>query len=365
MFTNSSSELFPLQTVFSHFKCLLSLPFLFSRQRNLSDTRRAVSCRYKPPLILFIFALGLVLNGPSSALAAPDAGVEEPGGSGIFVYRGNQSGGISVSSNTIVELQVKELYPNLIAPDAGTAGIYFSSTSGANVVLKSGEFGTNIDIQTRNAPGILLQSSGIAPAPQTDTVLGIPIPGRDQVSGGVVQLQSFSNITTTTIDSSAHGIEAKSSTSGYPDAVTKQLEKFDESSVSFAVVSVDSLSENVSTTTLEKVVQAHPVDADGKPVEGNGGSFIIRQDGTFEFIPGTAFDDLDKGNSRTSVIDYVVSLTTSNGTLTSDAYLLVTVKKNDDGTLSYIKSANFPDFGVSWKADPENPITNIPSVSFG
>ena len=351
--------------VFSHYSAFfnsetnpqdsfLKIPLCFCEPKFLPkkrpDTR--IGC-LKHPLSLFILVLCLVLSGATSILAAPDGCTEEPGGSGIFVCRGNQSEGIRISSSVIAELNVKELSPNEIIPESGE-GIRFDSTSGGDVILKSGELGSNVVIQTDSASGIVLESSGDAPVPRTDTVLGIPVPGRDSVSGGVVQLESHSNITTT--GDSAYGIEAKSSTTGYPQAVTDSLEDFEAANVSFEVASVDGSADNVNQRVL-----AIRIDAEGEPVEGDGGTFTIHDNGTYDFDPATAFDDLAGGETRASIIGYEVLLTTANGSLTSEGYLVVTATMSEEGELTYKKSAYFPNFGVSWKADPEDPDMD-PSV---
>ena len=125
---------------------------------------------------------------------------------GIITCTGDQSGGISYDSNNS-EMVVKEL-TKAITPTAGTQGIHFSSTSGENVVLQSGEQGANICIQTQNASGIYLNSTGISiglfifnpPLNTLSSVLGIPIPGHDDLSGGVVKLESYSDITANVTD---------------------------------------------------------------------------------------------------------------------------------------------------------------------
>ena len=53
-----------------------------------------------------------------------------------------------------------------------------------------------------------------------------------------------------------------------------------------------------------------------------GGMFTIRADGSWEFDPGTDFDNLAQGASRTSSVDY----TASDGRLTDTATLTVTVR---------------------------------------
>ena len=66
----------------------------------------------------------------------------------------------------------------------------------------------------------------------------------------------------------------------------------------------------------------------GKATSGSdGGSFTIRADGSWEFNPGTAFDDLKAGVTRTTSVEY----TASDGTLTDTATVTVTVTGANDG----------------------------------
>ena len=66
----------------------------------------------------------------------------------------------------------------------------------------------------------------------------------------------------------------------------------------------------------------------GKATDGSdGGSFTIRANGSWEFNPGTDFDDLAAGVTRTTSVVY----TASDGTLTDTATLTVTVTGTNDG----------------------------------
>ena len=66
----------------------------------------------------------------------------------------------------------------------------------------------------------------------------------------------------------------------------------------------------------------------GKATSGSdGGSFTIRANGSWEFNPGTDFDDLKAGVTRTTSVEY----TASDGTLTDTATLTVTVTGTNDG----------------------------------
>ena len=66
----------------------------------------------------------------------------------------------------------------------------------------------------------------------------------------------------------------------------------------------------------------------GKATDGSdGGSFTIRANGSWEFNPGTAFDDLAAGVTKTTSVEY----TASDGSLTDTATLTVTVTGSNDG----------------------------------
>ena len=59
----------------------------------------------------------------------------------------------------------------------------------------------------------------------------------------------------------------------------------------------------------------------------NGGTFTIRANGSWEFNPGTDFDDLKAGVTKTTSVEY----TATDGTLTDTATLTVTVTGANDG----------------------------------
>ena len=65
-----------------------------------------------------------------------------------------------------------------------------------------------------------------------------------------------------------------------------------------------------------------------RPLDGSdGGSFTIRANGSWEFNPGTDFDDLKAGVTKTTSVEY----TASDGSLTDTATLTVTVTGTNDG----------------------------------
>ena len=91
------------------------------------------------------------------------------------------------------------------------------------------------------------------------------------------------------------------------------------------------------------------LDDNGQPKEGNGGTFTIDSSGHYTFDPGTAFDDLEVGETRTSMIGYDVTLTSLSGGgsyTTTGCYLIVTVTQETKNKKVESFNAYFPDFGV-------------------
>ncbi|MEJ2653399.1 MAG: hypothetical protein P8173_16915, partial [Gammaproteobacteria bacterium] len=82
-----------------------------------------------------------------------------------------------------------------IQPVPGTAGIQLQSTGGSDLTVNSGTTQVNAGIVTTQAPGISVSSKGTPPTPQNDLLLNVPIPGTAGVSGGVGQVNSYSDIT--------------------------------------------------------------------------------------------------------------------------------------------------------------------------
>jgi VCBS repeat-containing protein len=83
-----------------------------------------------------------------------------------------------------------------------------------------------------------------------------------------------------------------------------------------------------------KVVGA--VNADptrvGQPVTGaNGGTFVVNMDGSYSFDPGTAFDDLQIGESRTTFVTYLLDDTDGGF---STGVITVTVDGTNDAPVS-------------------------------
>ena len=90
----------------------------------------------------------------------------------------------------------------------------------------------------------------------------------------------------------------------------------------------------------------------GQPVTGsNGGTFVINADGTYTFDPGTAFDDLQLGETRTTTITYRITDTDGDS---DTATITVTVNGvNDAPVVDAIPSYTRAD-GQSMTSNPLN-----------
>ena len=73
--------------------------------------------------------------------------------------------------------------------------------------------------------------------------------------------------------------------------------------------------------------QRQDVKAGAETFGKNGGTFTIEANGSWEFNPGTDFDDLKAGVTKTTSVEY----TATDGTLTDTATLTVTVTGANDG----------------------------------
>jgi len=320
-----------------------------------------------PWMIGIVAAAVLAVTGPRLAMAGPDP-VNVNQQTGEATATGDQHAGVHYTSDSISTLEVKDLSPNLIKPVSKTIGIHFKSTSGKDAIVKSGEITQTVHIETDAAAGILIESSGTAPVPKAKTsFLGVPILGDPDNPGGTVQVQSYSEIKT--IGKEAHGIQASSRTSGFPDSVTTELKKFidsnEEANIIYTVTSVSgkaaSIGQPIDGVLLDET--GTPMkDAGGNPVPG--GVFTIQTDGTFDIDLGKAFDDLSAvDNERAARLIYEVEMTSSitGKSITLEGYLTVSAKQveKSDGSGTELKTrveALFPTFGGSSKPDDEGTV---------
>lgn len=289
-------------------------------------------------LLFLLAALPQVANSGNDACSGGDC-------------QGNQSAGISITAppNT---LNVNNL-TGPIQPSSGTPGIHLGSDGGLDLTINSGNSLSNVSIITNQASGIVVSSKGTPPSPSNDPLLNVPIPGNPGVSGGVVRIESYSDITTG--GTNAHGIFAQSNTTGYPSSVITALENFSDAGISFKVTSVKNPDGTEGGLDAPVIARIAVVEAtDGLPVftgyAGEAGSFTISQGGGFSFNPGTGFDDLAVGESRIVSVKYVLDGYRNDVLKRSGVQgeLIAQVTKTASG-LEVVKSAFFEDFGDSDK----------------
>jgi len=178
--------------------------------------------------------------------------------------------------------------------------------------------------------------------PPPDPFLGVTIlSGGASTPGGAVTITNHATVARS--GAGNHGIVASSTSGGYSDAVLDSLRNFSAAPFSFTTTAVWNADRTAGD--LGGPVTGARVNEDGDPLPGGGGSFTLAGDGSFSFDPGNDFADLAAGASvKTSVTYQVEGTNSSNGaTKNATGTLVVTVKKADDGTLTY--TADGCDFG--------------------
>jgi len=293
---------------------------------------------------------------PRTSRAAPEP-VTIQGNTGTA--QGNQTNGI-LSGRDFDSPPVQTLNVNMLSgairPQSGSTGIGFTNTRGGNITINAGDTSSNIVITTsgNQASGIAAESRGTPPAAPTDPFLDVPIPGQPDVAGGVVQINSHSDITTA--GSGAHGIRAQSRTTGYGNDVIDALRNFSEAPFSFAVIGVTNA--DGSAGIVGQPVQGVLVGTNGSPAAGNGGLFTLNPNGTFAFDPGTNFNDLAVGETRVSSVDYLLAGSRSGMLLRTDiaGQLFVTVSNNGSGLEIIGSEAYFNDYGESTRPQTANVV---------
>jgi len=267
-------------------------------------------------------------------------------------FTGNQSSGVTANSPPILTLDVSGLV-GPIQPGSGVTGISLQNNSAANLTINSGVVGQPVVVLTTgsNALGISAVSLGSPPQnPPNDPFLGVPIPTASTVSGGVVNITSDTNITTT--GANAYGIQAQSSTTGYPSSVVNALNNFSATGFSFAVNEV--FNADGTAGMVGSAVSGSLVDANGNVIPGAGGTFAMNANGTYSFNPGTAFSSLAVGQSENTSISYgVLGTNPSNGTEEATGVFIVTVTQTATGLTITPVGANFNLFGSSATTLPD------------
>jgi uncharacterized protein YhjY with autotransporter beta-barrel domain len=291
------------------------------------------------------FIAAAALTGFNLVQASPDPPVFIT--NGVALFQGNQSNGI-VSGVDFQPADVTTLDVNSLSgpiqPANAVSGIYFQNSGAGNVIINAGLSGSNIVINTTGAAGISAGSVGSPPAnPPDDPFLGIPIPTNSSVAGGVVNVQSHSDITTE--GDNAPGIVATSQTTGYSPAVIQQLESFTGSNITFTVIGVTNADGTLGA--IGSSVTGTLVDTNGNPIAGNGGTFVINTNGTFSFDAGTNFDGLTNGQTVQTIVNYTVQGVNGTGITNDSSGTLVTTITMTTNGLVFNSGAYLDAYGPS------------------
>jgi len=259
--------------------------------------------------------------------------------------QGDQSEGISVTSgfNTMNVNSLSEP----IQPATGILGINFLNPAGGNVALNAGTPQSNIVVQTtgNGATGMVARSHGSCSSTD-DPFLGISIPGASNNPGGVVVIDSYSDITT--VGTNAPGIGAESRTAGYPGNLYAELTNFSSVGFLFSVSNIVG-----STNPLGTAVMGQILDTNGV-VLGTGGTFTLAANGAATFSLGTNFDNLAAGEVRLVTLGYNVTGESPSSVLKTIPASLVVVVSNLGGVIfSSPISSSFPEYGSSTNSFPD------------
>jgi hypothetical protein len=342
------------------------------RRRRYIRARQPVAGRLHPLLWIAASALAAALI-LAPAYAGPNPCAID---GATATCTGDQSDGIGNGvdflSPPVSTLEVN-LLTTTIAPTIPAAnGIRFQNAYGYHLLINAGSADDLIAIDTTaagsQANGISAISTGISPWPPSDPFLGIPVPGTPGSGGGGVTVNNFGDISTSGLMS--HGIFGYSYTTGYSPFVALELLAFrsdylaDGAGISFGVSSVSDADGNEVGTGAATAgellylvsdpgcdVQADPncrIDPDDRQeLTGTGGTFIINEDGTFSFDPGTDFDDLAVGDTITTAVSYELTGTRDGTTQPGIAARLIASVTMTESGLDIVYSAVFDDYGES------------------
>ena len=341
-----------------------------SRPSSRGNAPGADVGRLESVQLLRRYPRGTLALGIALALGLPvvaDAGPAncDPVVDGVVACRGDQSegvrSGIDFNASGVTTLEVRELSGPV---DGATGDAIVFSGGGNNIIVHSGMDKDAVIIETtaNGARGIVATSVGSPanpPESSRDQFLGVFVVGEPDVPGGRVEILSHSSITTD--GDRAHGLYAYSSATGYGTAVTGPLESFDAEKFSFVVTEVRLADGSVGV--LEDEIAGVVIDTDGNPVldaDGNvvtAGTFIVRADGSYEFIRGDDFDALGPDDSMQVAIDYRVQGTNNSTDRTEEqsGRLVATVRRNEDGELEELREAYFDRYGPSARPAAEQP----------
>jgi VCBS repeat-containing protein len=117
------------------------------------------------------------------------------------------------------------------------------------------------------------------------------------------------------------------------------------------VADVDTGPDSDILTVVSAVQGANPITIDSPFTTGGGGVLTLKDDGSYTFIPGTAYNGLDVGETATETVTYTIS--DGNGG-TDTATLTITINGSND--------APVPVDPMNPGPDPENPIPADPDT---
>jgi hypothetical protein len=289
---------------------------------------------------------------------------------------GDQSDGVlsgdDFLSPPVTTLNVHSLDTAIAPTLPDIRGINFYNGSGQHIAINTGNADDIIVIDTTavgpNAIGISAVSVGVSPYPASDPFLGIPLPGTPGAGGGGVTVNNFGDITTG--GPMSPGIYGYSYTSGYSPLVALELIAFraqyaiNEAGISFTVSSVSDADGNEIGADQEIAgdllyllpdpgcdVATDPncrIDPnDREDLQGSGGTFVIKADGTFSFDPGTDFMDLEVGQTATTAVSYEVTGTHGSATKPGIAAQLIASLTMTESGLEISYRAVFDEYGES------------------
>ena len=221
---------------------------------------------------------------------------------------------------------------------------------------------------------------------QEDPFLGVyTIGDAAPSSGGQVQITNHEDITTDS--TAAHGIEAHSSSPGYPSYVIDSLMGFTEQGFSFEVVEVKDAAGQSVDFGAEPTVEIRgflvAVDAAGEPlVDDQGkfisltdtednpiehGTFVIGKDGTYQMSfsadETSEHNALASGESVFFAVRYKVLGENTTGITSQDSGELgVVIRANDEGELETRIMSIFSNYGISLKPSLETNPTLFPDL---
>ncbi len=178
-------------------------------------------------------------------------------------------------------------------------GVYMFNTAGGRVTVNAGAPGDTFLVNVDGNSSVFNPVFGVGAASVGGPVVYVPLPALGILVpvgfagvGGAVDVNNYADVVTTGIGAS--GIVAYNEVGSYPQVVIDSLEAFDNSTVTYVVISVEDDANKLGTAV------------DGS----NGGTFTILGDGSYVFDDDGDFDGLVLAADeevRTSVAYFVTA----------------------------------------------------------